>query len=215
MDVKLEEQLVESIQESVIRWGAENFANFPWRSTTNRWHALAAEIMLQRTNAEQVVPVYEAFTEKYPSPKDYAEDNTSDVFAHLGLHWRDKWLKKLAEQLSEQPIPTTKNGLKQLPGIGDYISSAFLSMHLGVRATIIDSNVVRFYSRVIGFDADPETRRKKWFKELAEKLTPHNRVKEYNYGLIDFTREICKPKPLCELCPLKYDCFYFHQVEGE
>jgi len=63
--------------------------------------------------------------------------------------------------------------------------------------------------RYFSFKTDAETRRKKWFEQLAERLTPAIRFKEYNYALLDFSRTICRPKPKCKLCVLSGKCKYF------
>lgn len=199
----------EFLRDNILRWGRENYSNFPWRSTENEWHALVAELMLQRTKAEQVLEAYKAFVATYPEPSVYAKDEYASAFANLGLHWREPLLKKLAITLSNNPIPHGKEELLELPGIGPYIAAAFRSMHIGIKDTIIDSNVVRLYGRFFGFQTDGETRRKKWFIHLAKSITPHTDFTAYNYGLLDFTREICTPKPTCERCPLNLRCRYY------
>ncbi len=168
--------------------------------------------MLQRTKAEQVLPVYISFSEKYETPQDYLKDEKASIFKSLGLSWREKEFKKLARILSGREIPSDKKSLLDLPGVGEYIASAYRSLHLGIRDVIIDSNIVRLYGRFFGFETDGETRRKKWFIELADKLTPIENLKEYNYGLIDFTRKICKPKPLCNICNLREECYYHLKI---
>lgn len=193
----------------IIRWGRRNYSHFPWRKTQNRWHALVAEIMLQRTKAEQVVPVYEDFASRYPAPEDYARDTQRRVFRSLGLYWREKELRSLAATLSSRNIPVTKADLLKLPGIGSYIAAAYLSLHRNKREPIIDSNVVRLYGRFFGFKTHGETRRKRWFVGLSGYLTPSIDFKDYNYALIDFTRAICRPKPLCHECILKSRCSFF------
>lgn len=196
------------LRERIIKWGRQNYSNFPWRSTHNKWHALVAEIMLQRTRAEQVLPIYESFSAKYELPSDYLTDERPALFTSLGLHWREKELRKLAETLKETDIPLRREELLKLPGVGEYVASAFVSLHSGVRESIIDSNVVRLYGRFFGFKTDGETRRKKWFTELADKITPLQKFRDFNYGLIDFTRAVCKQKPDCNSCPLNTKCVF-------
>jgi A/G-specific adenine glycosylase len=204
------EEKVLILRENIIIWGQANYADFPWRHTPNRWHALVAEIMLQRTRAEQVLPAYLDFTAKYMTAADYAADPDGRVFATLGLNWREKYFRELATVLTgSAEIPSDKDALLQLPGIGHYIASAYRSMHLGLRDVIIDSNVVRIYGRFFGFETDGETRRKKWFIDLADRITPVNRFRDYNYGLIDFTRTVCRPAALHNQCPVTQDCRYF------
>ena len=206
---KISETKINFFKKKIVMWGRENYFDFPWRTTQNHWHALVAEIMLQRTNALQVVPVYLDFTKRYKTPSDYMLDENIEVFESLGLHWREKLLRELAQTLATQKIPANRQELLKLPAIGDYIASAYLSMHLNKFDRIIDSNVVRLYGRYFGFTTDGETRRKRWLIELAEKLTPPRIFRDYNYALLDFTREICKPKPLCEACPLNKHCAYY------
>lgn len=196
------------LHRKLLQWGRENYQDFPWRSLNNRWYSLVAEIMLQRTRAEQVEPIFVEFTEKYPQPSDYLRDTQSDVFEHLGLPQRRDWLKALADEIDKNGIAENRDEVLALPGIGDYIASAFRSLHLNIRDRIIDSNVVRFYGRFFGFKTDGETRRKKWFINLAETLTPVRVHRDYNYALLDFTRKICKPSPDCPACPLRRKCHY-------
>jgi len=196
---------IKYLRRRILTWGKQNYADFPWRYTTNQWHALVAELMLQRTKAEQVLPAYLSFCNTYQSPRDYISSSPSP-FISLGLHWRSDTFKKLADILARQKIPLDKSQLLQLPGIGDYIASAFLSLHAGIRAPIIDSNIVRLYGRFFGFPTDGETRRKSWFIELTGRITPKRSFKDFNYAVIDLTRMVCKPKPLCSQCILAKKC---------
>lgn len=201
-------------RNEIIRWGRENFADYPWRGLNNPWHSLVAEIMLQRTNAGQVVPSFLEFVQKYPDPESYLADNNPRVFSRLGLPQREESLRQLAQQLVNSQIPIEKEHLLSLPAIGDYIAAAFRSLHMGEKDYIIDSNVVRLYGRFFGFETHAETRRKKWFIRLADELTPAIEHQAYNYGLLDFTREICRPRPRCHICPLSEKCHYYNLIQG-
>ena len=192
--------------KTITTWARQNYADYPWRKTKNRWHALVAEVMLQRTGAEQVLPVYSAFCDQYETPRDFLLHSDGTMFSSLGLKWREAKLIELAEVLSKNNIPEDKELLLQLPGIGEYIASAYRALHLGLYDIIIDSNVVRLYGRYFGFETDGETRRKKELKALAKMLTSKIDFKTYNYGLIDFTRKTCKLKPFCSDCILKGSC---------
>ena len=201
------------IRSALINWGKKNYSNFPWRASKNRFHALIVEVMLQRTKAEQVVPVYNAFTIRYPKPVYISSDKSQllSLLKPLGLFWRNKKIFYLINELSKrEKIPIKFNELVKLPGVGQYAASAFLSLHLSFRATIIDSNVVRLWTRVFKIKKTGETRRKKDFLLLVDKITPQEKFREFNYAVLDLTRTICKPKPLCNKCPLKANCkFYF------
>lgn len=206
------------IQHRLYLWAQRNPVNFPWRKKISRFHALVAEILLQRTKAEQVVPVFNSFRKRFPSIKSLAITSPEEIqliISSLGLAWRAKFLKALAEELStgNSRVPDQYSELTELPGIGPYAASAYLSLHRGTRMPIIDNNVVRFYSRLLGCSYDGETRRKKWVADFAEYMTPKQRFKEYNYAILDYTRLVCKPKPICHVCSYTDICQYAEQVK--
>ena len=193
-------------RRKILEWGPHHFQEFPWRVCENKWHCLVAEIMLQRTRAEQVSPVFRRFAARYSEPKFYVDDSDANVFLKLGLPHRNQQFRALNAAVALHGLPATKADLLELPGVGDYIASAFLSLHLGIREPLIDSNIVRVYGRFFGFRTDGETRRKKWLRDLADAITPKLKHRQYNYSLIDFSRVICKPRPRCEDCPVKRKC---------
>jgi A/G-specific adenine glycosylase len=197
----------------LFRWGRANFAPFPWRFTTNRFHGLIAEVMLQRTRADQVVPVYQEFIKRYPAPNVAASEDAGvveRVLQPLGLEWRARIIRRLVNTLSESSghIPTTIGRLQALPGVGDYAASAFRTLHLGKPTRMIDANIVRLYGRYFGHVTGPETRRARWFISLAEQVQPSRNARAFGYALLDFTRSICTPVPRCDICPLREKCLY-------
>jgi len=175
------------------------------------FHALVAEMMLQRTKAEQVEPVYLLFSNSYSDASSAASEpeKIRQLLMSLGLKWRADRMLELFTCLKGKKIPDEYEELIKLPGIGQYIASSFLSFHRGKRYPIIDTNSVRLWGRVFGFTYNNETRRKKFFKDIVEKLTPYKDFKEFNYGVLDLTGLICKFKPLCKQCPLKKNCSYY------
>lgn len=202
------------IQQRLIEWGRENYSDFPWRKTSNAFHVLIAETMLQRTRAEQVLSVYEAFVRRYPEIRDAAKEDPDRIrrlLEPLGLRWRTEKILELIGVLASrnEKIPETGNELIKLPGVGLYVANAFLSMHKGVKASIIDRNAVRLWSRIFGFGTDSETHRKRWFIDLADRLTSKDQFKQFNHSVLDFTRMICRPKPVCSKCPLASYCKFF------
>jgi len=204
---------IEGIRRRLIRWGGRNFRSFQWRKTRNHFHALLAELLLQRTRAEQVVPVFRTLARRFPTSSSLAAAPTRlvrRVLYPLGLRWRFNSIQALALRLSTRrgPPPDDVDELLALPGVGPYAAAAYRSMHLGARAPIVDSNVVRLYGRLFGFCTDGETRRKAWLHDLAERMTPQRAFQAYNYALLDFTRAICTPKPHCDICPLRKGCSY-------
>ena len=211
-DITVDEQTVSYIRRKLLAWGRADLEDFPWRRSADEFHTLIAEILLQRTKASQVVSTYLNFVETYPDPTSLAHADVAEVekvIRSLGLKWRARLLVQLGSALEQQgdKVPDEGKALMSLPGVGAYVSAAYLSLHRKKRSPIVDSNIVRFYGRFFGFDTGPETRRNRPIMRLAERLTPRRKFREFNYALIDFARNICKPKlPDHTICPVKARC---------
>ncbi len=206
--------MIEQIQTILLDWGKLHFQEFPWRNPAQQWHGLIAELLLQRTRAKNVIPVYLDFIRQFPEPALLTlatVEAIEKVIYPLGLRWRAPLLKALGEALVKNgnKVPENKTDLLNLPGVGPYAAAAYLSFHEEKRCSIIDANIVRLVGRLTGCPIDAETRRKKWLIEYIEALTPHHSVRNFNYALLDFTMEICSLSPKCDLCPLgaKYCTF--------
>ena len=198
------------ISRAVTLWGRANFADYPWRRTDNPWLALVAEVMLQRTRAASVTPVWEEFAAQFPTPtvcSSAPAGKPEALLERLGLSWRAPLVRKLAQDLSEPGGPPLNSvALKSLPGVGDYAAAAFRSLHAGRRDVIVDANVVRWICRMTGDSWDGETRRKRWLRDLAEELTPKTTFRSYNYGILDLTMTLCGRNPQCHQCPVASMC---------
>ena len=199
------EKQIRRIRKLIWKQGKAHQKTFPWREDVGMWHGLAAEVLLQRTRADSVVPVFERFRSRFVEPQDMADASEDDIFevvASLGLHWRVPLLKKLGEELSRLgTVPTDRKGLKALPGIGDYSAAAFRTFHANERDVLVDANTTRLCCRLTGASYDGETRRKPWVRALLDRLTPQRNHGEFNYALLDFTMAICRPRgALCHEC---------------
>lgn len=174
-------KLIKYFNQKLIKWGKQHYRDYPWRTSQNKYHSLVAEIMLQRTKAEQVSPIYSEFVRVHNGPEDFMKDPNDQLFKSLGLPERYNQFLRLNELILKNGIPLNKTELMAMPGIGEYISSAFLSLHCNIRAYLIDSNIIRTYGRFWGFPYNAETRRKKWFIKLCNELTPARNHRSYNY----------------------------------
>ena len=201
-----------AITRALIRWGRRNARTYPWRQELPLWQALIAEVMLQRTRAEQVVPTFNEFCARYPSPTALAcasREEFSALVEPLGIRWRARLLYRLAQKIArlDGAIPLDQPALEALPGVGPYSASATLSLHANCRAVLIDSNFVRVLCRLVGAAYDGETRRKRWLRELAEAITPPRAHRAYNYAVLDLAALVCLPRrPKCAECPILKWC---------
>lgn len=162
--------------------------------------------------------VYDRFFAKYPEPSALAgetRDGLREVIGCLGLHWRIPLMIEMAGRVAERGAPPDRqDALEELPGVGPYAAAAYLSLHRGSRATIIDANVVRWIGRVFGFMTDGESRRKRSLLDLADALTPRRAFRDYNYAVLDLAMRVCAARPACDSCPLARSLCHFAALRG-
>lgn len=201
-----------AIPAALMEWGRANFQDFPWRAPIPPWQALVVEIMLARTRAAQVVPVFENFRTAFATTASLASVTTEQIeelTAPLGLRWRGALIHLLLTEIARRDghLPETEEELLELPGVGPYVAAASLSLHRNIRAVIVDSNVVRVICRLLRVPFDGETRRKTWLREIADSLTPDSDSRTYGYAMLDLAMQVCTPvRPRCEVCPLTSLC---------
>lgn len=201
---------------SILKWGSKNLRVFPWRETRNPYKILLAEIMLHRTKAKQVEEVYIKFLKKYPDFEGICNADLHKIITDLstlGLKWRANSLYELACIISTKyngDIPAEKKELLKLPGIGEYISSAFLCFAYDIPEPMLDTNTIRVIGRVYGLEISDSSRRNKKFKIIMQYLLKVGSCKSFSWSLIDFANAICKSRsPLCNICPLCSICNYY------
>ena len=101
-----------------------------------------------------------------------------------------------------------------VPGLGDYSATAILSFGHGVPAAVLDTNVERILLRVFG-NTLPHRPSLGLMREVAERLLPKDRHRQYNYGLLDLGRLICRySNPKCGECPLNSVCDFYDESSG-
>ena len=208
------------IGRCLVAWWFKNGRSYPWRRERDVYKILVAEIMLQRTRADQVASVYAEFLQKFPSVFDLSRAEEKEIgsyFRKLGLHWKTSLVKKMAEFVVSDydgVFPRERKELLRIPFIGEYISDAIMSFVFNERVIVIDSNVCRIVKRVYDLQVKGEMRRNRTVKEIVSKLLPSNEnSRRLNFALIDFGALICKPiRPLCQQCTINDFCEYYSAV---
>lgn len=206
------------LQKSLLDWYAANHRDFPWRNTNNPFEILLAEKLLQQTKARDVVvSIYTKLLAKYPTAQALMNASVIDlreIIRPLGLAYRAVEIKKMAAEIVELhygKVPPNLEDLLSLTGVGDYAARAVLSFAYNRNVPIVDINVARLLHRLCGFE-DPlpaNPARKKYLRQLATKLLPSERVREYNLAILDLCALVCTPQnPKCYECPLRDLCHY-------
>lgn len=211
---------VVSFRKDLISWGKEHFRSFPWRFTRDPYHILMAEVMLHRTQASQVAPIYKIFIEKYPdmaSLSSASRDDLHHVLYSLGLRWRIDLIIDMARQINErfsEQVPQDKAALLSLPGVSDYVASAVRCFAWNFPEAIIDTNTVRIAGRVFDQETKDSSRRNSLFRKLITTLVDTNEPRAYNFALLDLGARVCmkSQRPLCEVCPVQNYCLYRQRI---
>ena len=195
----------------LVAWYDRLGTELPWRGDPDPYHVWLSEIMLQQTQIETVKPYYARFLAAYPTVEALANAPLDDVLKRwegLGYYSRARNLHRAAEQIAANGFPETVEGLLALPGIGRYSAGAIASIAFGVRAPVLDGNVIRVFARLTDRADDvtqTATRADLW--RIAADWLPDERVGDYNQALMDLGRLICKARaPLCAECPIRDHC---------
>lgn len=208
-------ETIKFVQVAILKWYHKHGRDFPWRHTKDPYKIMIAEFMLHRTKAEQVVPVYLEFIRKYPDIYFLASADSEDikrVTEHLGLHWRSRHFitaaRYIVRELNGQ-FPDDYNELRKIPGVGEYIAGAILTICFNKPAPVVDSNIARFINRFWNLGLRGEIRRKKQIVQIAKDLFNTDNPGKFLFAIVDFTSLVCNPnKPICSQCPLKNICKY-------
>jgi A/G-specific adenine glycosylase len=187
--------------------------DFLWRHKITPYRIMIAEFMLQRTRAEQVEPVYKQFIKQYPTVISLSKAKTKEIAQytkHLGIHWRAKYFITAVKFITKEykgRIPSNREKLLAIPGVGEYVAGAILTVAFQKPEWVIDSNIARFFNRYHGLGLQGEIRRKKEIIELSKKFFNHKNPHKLLFGILDFTALVCKPiNPLCNSCILRKNC---------
>jgi len=208
-------QDVRKFRTAIIRWFSRNGRNYPWRETRDPFRVLIAEMMLRRTKADQVKQVYERLFSEYPDVEAVAnadENKLEQILYPLGLKWRTPAFARVARVIEEKhhgEVPPEREELTALPGVGDYVAGAVLSIAYNKKDWIVDSNIVRLFRRYFGVKTSREGRRDKHIIEMARIYASCKSPRVANLAILDFSALVCTPrKPGCAKCLLKDNCDY-------
>lgn len=202
---------IERFRTKILAWAEGNLREYPWRKTTEPYEVLVAEILLQKTSADKVEPIYRELLSAYPTPASLADahlDDIAEIIYSLGFqNQRSKALVSIAEQIRESGVPDDAEEMLELPYVGRYAANATLCFAFGEPRPIIDANVVRVYNRI--FDEEFDYRDDEVWS-FAAVVLPVDEAQRFNLAILDFAALVCQPKvPNCEECFFTGDCTYY------
>src|SRR5260370_2021150 len=133
----------------LLTWYRRHGRDLPWRKTSDPYHILVSEIMLQQTQVDRVLPKYAEWLDKYPSLGALAaapDQEVTDTWYPLGYNIRPKRLQTIArESVSHYGcmLPADEATLRSFHGIGAYTAGAHPSFAFHQLAALLDTNLAR------------------------------------------------------------------------
>ena len=209
--------------ERLLAWFARHARDLPWRQERTPYRVWVAEVMLQQTRAETVVPYYERFLARFPTVEALADASLEEVlklWEGLGYYARARNLHAAARQVVAAQggqLPDTFEGLLSLPGVGRYIGGAVASLAFGRDVAAVDGNARRVLCRVMRIREDvTRSGVQRKLEALATDLLPRGRAGAFNEALIELGATVCAPRaPRCDRCPLRGLCLAYREGDPE
>ncbi|MEP9384988.1 A/G-specific adenine glycosylase [Nocardioides sp. KR10-350] len=204
------------LREPILQWYDANARDLPWRAATaTPWSVMVSEFMLQQTPVARVLPVHEAWLERWATPPALAEAPTGEAvraWGRLGYPRRALRLHAAAVAIVERhggEVPSDYDALRALPGVGDYTAAAVASFAYRRRHIVLDTNVRRVLARLVGGEELPAPSVTKAERTRAEALLPEDAptAATWSVALMELGALVCTAAgPACERCPVVSSC---------
>jgi A/G-specific adenine glycosylase len=205
-----------SAAATLLVWYDVHRRVLPWRAPKGRradpYHVWLSEIMLQQTTVQAVGAYYRKFLSAWPTVRALADASQDDVltaWAGLGYYARARNLHAAAKVVAHEMggvFPSTYDGLRALPGVGDYTAGAISAIAFDLPYPAMDANAERVIARYAAIE-DPLPGSKGEMRAALQALVPSSRAGDFAQALMDLGSAVCTPKrPACMSCPWFDDC---------
>ena len=204
---------------ALLEWFSAAKRTLPWRERYDPYAVWIAEMMLQQTQVETVLPYYRRWMERFPTVAAVADATLETVlkaWEGLGYYSRARNLHQAARAVVERHggrIPAGLDALRALPGIGAYSAGAIASIGFNQPVPLVDGNVSRVLGRLLALEGDvrqPAGRAAVW--SAAERMVRAavlggGQPRDCNEALMELGALVCRPRaPQCLLCPWQTAC---------
>lgn len=205
-----------NFSKRLLDWYSENKRDLPFRKEKDPYKIWISEIMAQQTQIATMLPYYERWIKVYPDVKSLADADIDEVlklWEGLGYYRRARNLHAGAKYLMEHfdaKLPSTKEELMKIPGIGDYTASAIASIAFNQKEIVMDGNVKRVMARYLNYTENVNARKahKVFESFLKEELHRNNAdPSDFNQALMELGALVCTPSNTeCLGCPFEEMC---------
>jgi A/G-specific adenine glycosylase len=204
------------LHKPVLAWYAEWSRDLPWRRPgTTAWQIMVSEVMLQQTPVSRVLPAYDAWLTRWPTPRALAAERPGEavrMWGRLGYPRRALRLHQAATVLDrdhEGKVPRDASALRALPGIGDYTTAAVLCFAFRERVAVLDTNVRRVLGRLTAAVPRQTPSITGAERQLATGLLPDDpeTAATWSVAVMELGALVCAARgPACDRCPVATGC---------
>ena len=191
--MKLSSKKILEFQKTILDSYEARGRKFPWRETSDPYAILVSEIMLQQTQTERVIPKYNEWLARFPSPRALADAPLAEVLAlwsGLGYNRRARYLHEAAKQIARDGFPATADELKKLPGIGAYTAGAVIAFAHNSAEVFIETNIrsvfIFFFFESARITEDAPAVRDSQIIPLIEQTLFRESPRLWYYALMDY-----------------------------
>ncbi len=212
---------VQSFRKSLIGWYLAHKRALPWRDSNDPYRIWVSEVMLQQTQVVTVVPYFDRFLDLFKDLESLARADLQQVlkiWEGLGYYARARNLHRAAQIVLKEHggvIPSRWAEFRKLPGVGDYIAAAVLSIAFEQPYPVVDGNVKRVLAR-LQLMKDPVNKASsaRKFRVTADRLLAKAKPGTFNQAMMELGAVVCKPKqPLCGSCPVQKMCRAYQSAQ--
>ncbi|HEX5018034.1 MAG TPA: A/G-specific adenine glycosylase [Actinomycetes bacterium] len=207
---------------AVVQWFEASARDLPWRTKPEPWAVLVSEVMLQQTPVSRVLPVFDAWMHRWPSPHGLAQESPGEavrMWGRLGYPRRALRLHAAATKCVESfngRVPSSLADLRSLPGVGEYTAAAVAAFAFGQRHAVLDTNVRRVHARWLDGTEHPATHSVTAAERArALELLPAapREAARSSVSVMELGALVCTAHaPRCTECPLNDTCTW--QLNG-
>ncbi|WP_322937655.1 HhH-GPD family protein [Nocardioides bizhenqiangii] len=205
-----------NLVDPILRWYDAHARDLPWRRpTASAWSVLVSEFMLQQTPVSRVLPVHEAWLDRWPAPADLAAEASGEAvraWGRLGYPRRALRLHAAAVAIVTDHggvVPDSYDALRGLPGVGDYTAAAVAAFAYRQRQVVLDTNVRRVLGRAVAGVEFPARSVTKAERGVAEALLPADppTAATWSVAVMELGALVCTAdRPKCPFCPVVETC---------
>lgn len=210
----------EAAHAEIIGWYSEHARDLPWRRPEcSAWGVLVSEVMLQQTPVARVLPRWQDWMRRWPTPAAAARASPAEILTvwdRLGYPRRALRLQAAAQAIVEAhrgEVPSTAEELRALPGVGEYTAAAVACFAFGQPEVVVDTNIRRVHARLFSGIPLPGPTFTAAQRKLARRVFPDPKLDAgqyactWNIATMELGARVCTARsPDCHQCPVAELC---------